>query len=300
MQQKNGWNHCLFVEFEKNMNNVEKNNIIKTKSHARLKLVRMAQDDKNYNWVFVPGGPGLGSESLTDLTNILDLSGMIWHFDFPGDGSNIFDSPDNQFCDWQKALIESTHELKNIILVCHSSGGMFALATPEIEKQLSGLILMDTAPNAQWQKYFESYLQENKIPEVEKLTKLYTETPSNDLLKQLTILSAPYFAMKNREDKIIKVLQELPFNYKSHQWAEKNFDRTYQAKWIPQKIPTLIFSGDQDHITPLKLFRESEAFQRRNIIICEIKNAGHFPWIDNPEEVKLLFKKYHQWIESIE
>lgn len=237
------------MNFWMNMN-IKQNPIIMTKSHARLKLICNIPSNKNYNWVFIPGGPGLGSESLTDLTNILELPGSMWHFDFPGDGSNISENPDNQFHNWQKALIESTHVLKNIILVCHSSGGMFALETPYLEKKIIGLILMDSAPNAQWQKYFESYTQENKIPEVEKITKLYYKNPSNDLLKQFTILCAPYFSIEHRQDNIIKILEKLPFNYKSHLWAEKNFDRTYQAKWIPQKIPTLIFAGDQDHITP--------------------------------------------------
>ena len=267
-----------------------KNNIIFTKSNARLKLLR-ADSSNKYNWLFVPGGPGLGSESLDDLTQILQLPGAIWHMDFPGDGSNI---TDKDFSYWQEALIEATNELNNLILIAHSSGGMFSLATPELENNLTGLILMDSAPNKGWQKYFIEYVKAHPLAEADKLQKLYEDNPSNDLLKQLTIACAPYFSTEKSLDKIITMMASLPFNYKSHLWAEKNFDQTYNASWVPQSLPTMIFAGDQDHITPLKLFYESNKFQRNNIVIREIKNASHFPWMDNPDEVKRIFTEYCQ------
>jgi pimeloyl-ACP methyl ester carboxylesterase len=271
-----------------------KKNIIWTKSKARLELCRTDHSHK-YNWLFVPGGPGLGSESLRDLTRILDLPGTMWYLDFPGDGSNI---TDKDFSHWQKALIEATQEQANVILVAHSSGGMFSLATPELEKYLAGLILMDSAPNADWQKCFIKYVSAHPIAEAKRLQKLYEENPSNDLLKQLTIACASYFSTKKSLDKIVTMMGSLPFNYKSHIWAEKNFDSTYKASWVPRSLPTMIFAGDQDPITPLNLFLESNEFQRNNILIREIKNASHFPWMDNPEEVQRLFSEYCQWLES--
>ena len=90
----------------------------------------------------------------------------------------------------------------------------------------------------------------------------------------------------------------LPFNYKSHLGADNNFDRTYQAKWIPQNIPTLIFSGEYDHITPLKLFSQEKRFQRHNISILEIKNGSHFPWFDNPEQVHQVFLEFSRLFDA--
>jgi hypothetical protein len=45
---------------------------------------------QDLNWIFIPGGPGLGSEALSGLTTLLSakIPGTIWHFDFPNDGSN--------------------------------------------------------------------------------------------------------------------------------------------------------------------------------------------------------------------
>lgn len=268
-----------------------------TPSKARLHCIR-ADSSKNYHWVFLPGGPGLGSESLADLTKLLHLPGSIWHADLPGDGSNLTDDDTRSFSHWQRALIEITTTLPNVILAAHSTGGMFALATPEIEKNIVGLVLMDSAPNSSWQNYFAQYVKENPIPAAEKWLALYNADPSNETLKQLTIVCAPYSATHTNITKIISLLKSLPFNYKTQQWAENHFDRTYQAQWIPKTLPTLIFAGDQDPITPLTLFSESDAFKRDNILIRTISHASHFPWIDNPNQVRQIFAEYcNLWIK---
>lgn len=82
-------------------------------------------------------------------------------------------------------------------------------------------------------------------------------------------------------------------------WAAEHFDQTYKAKWVPQAMPTLIFAGDQDHITPLKLFLDSPDFQRENILIRNIDNASHFPWIDNPQQIKHVFDEHCQRLQLI-
>ena len=265
----------------------------KTKSQARLQLVHKTKSDTHYNWLFLPGGPGLGSESLNGLATLANLPGSSWHLDLPGDGSNTTGDDANAFSHWSEALIEAASEFEKVILVAHSSGGMFALATPELEKIISGLVLMDSAPSAAWQNDFSKYVHNHPLPEAERLQTLYDKNPSNDILKKLTIACAPYFSRPESLQKITALMQSLPFNYQSHLWAAQHFDATYTAKWAPQTIPTLIFAGDQDPITPLKLFIKSEPFQRKNITIEFIKNASHFPWIDNPKAVATLLTTFY-------
>src|SRR5258708_26094 len=128
-----------------------KQHFLWTKSKARLKQVR-TDHTKNYNWLFLPGGPGLGSESLSSLTEILHLPGASWNVEFRGDGSNTTEDDEKSFANRSQAIIEATCAVENVILVAHSSGGMFALATPELERNLKGFVLMDSAPHADWQK----------------------------------------------------------------------------------------------------------------------------------------------------
>lgn len=189
-------------------------------------------------------------------------------------------------------MIEAISALSNVILVTHSSSGMFALETSVLEKLLTGLILMDSAPDKSWQPVFQQYVKEHPLPEAEKKEKDYIKHRSNKTLQECVIAAASYCVTTKGLKKFTDTLKTLPFNYKTYEWANKNFHPTYKAKWVPKNIPVLIFAGDEDHITPLKLFATLEKFKRKNILIQEIKNAGHYPWIENPKQVITLFNKY--------
>lgn len=270
-----------------------KKNYLWTTLKARLQFIK-SHANKPFNWLFLPGGPGLGSESLNGLTQLLELPGTSWYLDLPGDGSNTTVNDSQFFSHWSAALLEAVEALDKVILVAHSTGGMYALATPALERSLVGLVLIDSAPNASWQQHFINYAKEHPLPEVGSLQKIYMENPNDDVLRQLTIASAPYLFTGEGLKKDISFLASLPINYRTCEWSAQHFDTVYKAKWIPKNIPTLILGGDNDHVTPLNLFTETSDFQRKNILIREIKNAGHFPWIESPEQIISVFKEYCQ------
>lgn len=271
------------------------NSYLWTNLKARLQLIRTTPG-ANYNWIFLPGGPGLGSESLHSLTKILQLPGSIWHLDLPGDGSNTTNNDAKFFSQWSKALIEAVKALPNVILVAHSTGGMYALSTPALNKILVGLVLIDSAPDSSWQKRFMQHINKNPIKDSNNLQNKYGKNPNNDLLKKITLLSAQYSFTKKGLRKGVSLLKSLPFNYKTCEWSGKYFDRTYKAKWIPNTMPTLILAGEKDQIIPLDFFINSKRFRRKNIIIRSIKNAGHFPWIENPKQMVKVFREYCQFL----
>jgi len=271
------------------------NRYLWTNLRARLQLIHSTTGG-NYNWLFLPGGPGLGSESLRTLTKILKLPGTIWHLDLPGDGSNQTPDDEKYFSRWSEALLEAVSSLNNVILVAHSTGGMYALASPKIEKILKGLVLMDSAPDSSWQKEFIQHVQAHPIKQTDKLQIQYAKKPSNTLLRKITIASATYSFTKKGLNKGMSLLKGLPFNYKTCEWSGKHFDKTYKSKWVPRNIPTLILAGEEDQIIPLDLFSLSKKFQRKNIIIRSINNAGHFPWIENPRQVVNVFNEYYEFL----
>ncbi|MCL9682479.1 alpha/beta fold hydrolase [Legionella maioricensis] len=264
-----------------------------TSLKARLRYIK-SSEGKPYNWVFLPGGPGLGSESLSELTSLLQLPGTIWHLDLPGDGSNITEDDSHYFSHWSDALVEAVESLDKVILVAHSTGGMYALATIKLQRLLSGLVLMDSAPDASWQQIFGEYVKKHPIAALEKLQEKYLEHPGNETLKKMVIVSAPYLFTPAGLKKDLSFLELLPFNYRTCDWSAQYFDGDYTCQWIPETIPTLILAGDSDRITPLKLFSDSSGFHRDNILIREIPQSGHFPWIDNPDGVRLAFREYCQ------
>jgi pimeloyl-ACP methyl ester carboxylesterase len=252
----------------------------------------LKSEKENLNWVFLPGGPGLGSESLLPLLDILKLPGSLWLLDLPGDGSNTTSDNLASFSKWPLALIEAVSQFDRVILVAHSTGGMYALSLPDLEGLLEGLILLDSAPNARWQDAFAEIVRHSPVPGLELLQERYEKKPNNQTLKEITLASAPYLFTQRGQASGIESLRSLPYNYETCQWSEKNFDRTYQAKWIPETIPTLILAGEKDLVTPLRLFKDEKRFDRENIILKSIKGAGHFPWIENPMEVAIAFSVY--------
>ncbi len=274
-----------------------KKNYLWTSLKARLQLIR-STPGANYHWLFLPGGPGLGSESLNGLTKILKLPGTIWHLDLPGDGANITTNDEKFFSHWSEALIEAVNALPNVILVAHSTGGMYALSTPALSKTLVGLVLMDSAPDASWQKSFLQHVNNHPIKDIKQLQTSYLKKPTNDLLKKLTIASAPYSFTKKGLRRGITLLKSLPFNYKTCEWSGKHFDPRYKAKWIPKSIPTLILAGEKDQLISPRIFAESKKFQRKNIKFRYIKNAGHFPWIENPRQVVSVFNEYYHFLKK--
>src|SRR5688572_9025224 len=114
-----------------------------TSLKSRLQYISSSKGEP-FNWLFLPGGPGLGSESLAGLTTLLQLPGTVWHLDLPGDGSNTTSDDSHYFSSWSEALVEAVKSLDKVILVAHSTGGMYALATAKLEGLLAGLVLMDS------------------------------------------------------------------------------------------------------------------------------------------------------------
>jgi pimeloyl-ACP methyl ester carboxylesterase len=262
-----------------------------TQSRARLQLI-CSSEEGNLNWLFLPGGPGLGSESLLPLLKILQLPGKLWLLDLAGDGSNTTSNNSESFKSWPVALVEAAQSFDHVVFVAHSTGGMYVLSLPKLEKHLEGLVLLDSAPDTTWQSLFAETIKKQPISGLQAFREKYEKDPSNEALKALTLASAPYLFTKKGQASGIESLCSLPYNYETCVWSEKHFDRTYQAKWVPKTIPTLILAGEMDLVTPLKLFQNDKRFSRENIIIKSIKAAGHFPWIENPAEVTEAFNIY--------
>lgn len=264
-----------------------------TSSGAKLQLFHEIKEAK-FNYVFIPGGPGLGSESLIELVELLSasLNDNLWLLDLPNDGSNR--SEHFSFANWRQALIEVSETLPNLVLVGHSTGGMYLQSIPELENKISGLVLMDSAPDCSWQAAFEQFCSQHPIDGMENVLQNYMASPNDETLKQLTVISAPYCFTEAHQEIGKQLFNNLPINYETTAWSATHFDSIYQATWIPKIIPTLIFSGEQDKITPISNFSQKKEYLRDNITIDMIKDAAHFPWIENPKKIAELFLAHRQ------
>lgn len=242
-------------------------------------------NETTVNLVFLPGGPGLGSEYYLPWLYETNFPTNLWRLDFPGDGSNIIDN-DSNYSEWREGLIHALSHLKKVVLVTHSFSGMFVLTMPDLENKLIGLVLMSAAPNIEWLTSLPQRVIKYELPDISAANEAYQKNKNNETFKKFTLASWRYFFPTASQKAGLALLEKLPYNYKPYDWIMQNFYPNFIATWVPQQLPTLILTGEADVLTPMNLFLEDHQFKRNNILVKEIKKAGHFPWIEKPVEVR--------------
>lgn len=260
-----------------------------------VRLRKRAERVGKLNWCFLPGGPGIGSESLHGLMDALDVPGSLWGVDLPGDGSNVGapGAPDDPFSVWPCALVEVAQVLPNVVFVGHSTGGMYLLSCPELESLIEGLALVSTAPNARWMPKFAAMTERHPLPEVVATSQRYETERTPERLRDIAVASAEWNFTPQSLDAGRKLLSEMPYRPEAVDWSDANFDHTYEAKWWPSELPTLIVSGDQDRIVDQSLW-DSPPYGTPNAMRRTIQGGAHFPWVEEPEAVARAFRDLYE------
>lgn len=255
-----------------------------------VRMIERRKNDGDLNWLFLPGGPGLGSESLQELVDAVNVPGTSWLVDLPGDGSNLNPpgAREDPFASWPQVLLEAAEAVPNPICVGHSTGGMYLLSTPALESVLVGLVLVSSAPDASWQPAFVAMTKREPISAVADAMARYEADPGRDTLRDLTVASASWNFADNFIRAGTEFLARMPYNNDAVVWSMQNFDNTYTAAWWPSEIPTLIVSGRGDRIVDRSLWDDAR-FNGRNVLHRTIPGAQHFPWIEQPEAVRSAF-----------
>ena len=136
--------------------------------HTRLTLAK--SNPGKENWLFLAGGPGADSEYFIELVELLNLPGNIWLVDLPENGGNrLGDNYDEHydFAFWEQAFKHVLKSFNNVILVGHSFSGIYPLLFPEIENDLIGLVILNSASRP-WIENALSMAQEKNLPSSKK------------------------------------------------------------------------------------------------------------------------------------
>lgn len=258
---------------------------------VRYQLVK-ASEVSNFNWLFFPGGPGCDSSYLHSLTDILSIEGKVWCIDLPGNGSNLQSDTMNYDCDnWFSIYLDVIRKFENPIIVGHSFGAMFPLLFPELESILTGLVLLNSAPSL-WLEEAVSYAKNFDLPDLSKEMKEFSQEPNQSSFTAALDACFPYYFPKETLGKGRSLFKDLPFLFEPAVWWQKKAqDIQYNAKWIPESVPTLIIGGKYDCICPFSMFKKDHRFKRRNISLIFCEHAGHFGWIESPDVYQKGFLK---------
>jgi len=258
-----------------------------------VRLRRRTAGPGPLNWLFLPGGPGIGSDSLHELVDSSNLPGTTWMVDLPGDGSNTDapGAPADPYSEWPQVLLEAADAVPNPIYVGHSTGGMYLLSTPDLETRLTGLVLISTAPDSRWLPAFVAMTEQNPLPAVAAATSTYEKDPTNEHLAEIAVASAAWNFGPNTIDAGRDLLGRMPYNKNAVNWSDQHFDQTYRATWLPKALPTLIISGSDDRIVAQHLW-DDDRFRRDNITRAIIDGGAHFAWMENPAAVRQSLQEF--------
>jgi pimeloyl-ACP methyl ester carboxylesterase len=258
-----------------------------------VRLTRARANPGGWNWLFFPGGPGIGGESLAELVTTIDVPGTSWLVDLPGDGSNVDapGAPTDPYPIWPGVLLEAVEALPNSVAVGHSTGGEYLLSVPALKDQLAGLVLVSTAPDCRWMPTFEAMCAADPIADVAAATERFEREPNNSTLGDLAVATAPWNFTPAALPAGRELLARMPYNRDAVEWSDQNFDRTYVAAWWPEAVPTLIVSGERDRIVDQRLWHDPN-YVGDNVTRVEITDAGHFAWIDQPVQVHRAFADF--------
>ncbi len=248
----------------------------------RIQKIKQSSDS-NLTWLFLPGGPGMGSEAYLNFLPQLKLPGTLLLLDYHNDGSNTI--PLYDYNQWRSDLTELIDEYESPIIIAHSFGAMLTLVTPKLKNKLTGLVILNSSPSKQWMAQIQVQAEKYNLPDTSETRVAYLMEPSNEKLKADILACAPYFFTPKTLNEGIKILEQLPYNFKPYPWAHQYLHPFYECLWVPDNLPCLIIGSELDHITPPHLFIEHPRFQAESIQFQVIPNAGHYPWLDNIELV---------------
>lgn len=260
---------------------------------TRIQCVQAQDKMEDFNWVFIPGGPGMDSSYFQGLIELLNLPGNVYRIDFPQNGSNFIQEYDlsYNFNQWEQCLKEVISVIKNPILVGHSFGAMYPLLFPELEQSLRGFFVLNSAPSL-WITQALQKATSKGLPSFEKEMHAFNDAPSLASFKAVLNGWMPYNFPPETLEKGRALVVKDPFNYHAaNWWLEKSNAIQYTAQWVP-KIPMQIIGGSEDCVTPFEIYATDFRFQKPNIHMQEIQGAGHFPWVEKPQEVKKIFSEF--------
>jgi len=246
----------------------------------------------NFNWLFLPGGPGADSSYFCSLVDELKLPGNVWLIDLPGNGSNVQESFAHNYDAWMELFPRVVERFANPVLVGQSFGGMFPLLFPELETKLKGFVILNSAP-CLWMGEAVQYSQQFDLPDLSPEMQAFTLNPNQETFNVALNACLPYYFPKESLERGRELMLQIPVQWQpAVWWQRKALELDFSAKWVPQQVPTLIVGAKYDCICPFSLFQKDERFSRSNIQMFYIDNAGHLPWVENPAAVRRAFDAF--------
>lgn len=258
--------------------------------------IQQIVEGSGYNWLFLPGGPGLGSEYLNPLCRGVSLPGNIFLADFPLDGRNVQGKLEAEH--WRTGLLDLLQNIPGAILVAHSFAAMFTLLIPEVENHLAGLVLMNTTTRDSFFEQVAAMQKKYALPDLAPAASQYHLKPDDESYKVFWDSYKHYCFTQEEMTEGEKILPLFAFNSRVYYYAIQAFFPHYKSQWHPAKIPALTIASARDYVCPAQIFTDDPHYQRPNVINRVIPQAGHCPWLLYMDKVQACFDDFLSLFEK--
>jgi proline iminopeptidase len=250
---------------------------------------------KGESIVLLSGGPGFSPEYLRPVADVLAKNYAAVLFHQRGTGKSKLESYEGKVLELKRFIADLDalrRELKQekLTIVGHSFGGILSMMyAREHPDRIRALALIDSGgPTLDAMPKFNANL-DARFSASEKATikewsdKERLKSDHKRAILEITKAKTPaYFADRSKAELLIAPMTEESFNDAVF-WGVgmQMFALDLRAGLEKVKAPVLVIHGKQD---PLESAEEVHAtFPGSTLVLIE--NAGHFPWLEQPEKV---------------
>jgi proline iminopeptidase len=252
--------------------------------------------------------PGWGASSDMYMRSLIPLEGSFSVIYFDTRGAGRSEAPPEEsgyvfkyFLDDLEAL--RLHlQLHEWFIFAHSDASLQAtMYAIKYRKACRGLFIVDGTVNNDDKEYKRDLAKRMKRlsrqPWYAAAQKALNSTPKSDEKFKESFLGAGlpmYFASYRAAVKARPYFSASTYHIKAFKYDDYT-PKLGKNKLMQIKVPTTIFEGDDDVITtPLEAHRLHRGIENSQLLM--IKDAGHFPWLEQPAT---FFKEFDQAAGSI-
>ena len=245
--------------------------------------------------VLLSGGPGFSPDYMRPIADTLAKKYAAVLFHQRGTGKSKLEKYDGEALEFRKLTADLDalrRELKQekLTLVGHSFGGILSMMyAREHPDRIRALALIDSGgPTLSAVPKFNTNLEARFTDEEKARIKEWSDPERRKANHKLAVLeitkakTPAYFADRTKASLLIEPMNEESFNDAVF-WAVvmQMTALDLRAGLEQVKAPVLVIHGKQD---PLESADEVHAaFPGSKLVVIE--NAGHFPWLEQPEKV---------------
>ena len=245
--------------------------------------------------VLLSGGPGFSPEYLRPVADALGKKYSFVLFHQRGTGKSALEKYDGSTFELKKLVADLDtlrRELKQekLTLAGHSFGGILSMMyAREHPDRIRALALIDSGgPTLQAVPKFNASLEARFSAEEKLRIKEWSDPERKKADHKRAVMeitkakTAAYFADRTKAQSLIDSLDETSFNDAVF-WGVvmQMMALDLRAGLEKVKAPVIVIHGKQD---PLESSDEVHAtFPSSRLVVIE--NAGHFPWLEQPEKV---------------